>query len=781
MKKIDTHYHTIITLDGERDKPLRGCASSDSFVSRQEKKSVGIVAITNHNVFDIKQFNEFEKSAKDKNILVLPGVELRWESKHFNLIVDSNKKKDFFESKTIKGFWDEWVQRNRKPWKNNDKNVNIENIIEEFRDWKVIISLDCKSKKGKSSWDEEEIKKVQRVIEKKGSKAVIILDNPYADVVEFINSKNQQWVAVTGSDSNEKAKLISYDADIENFEFLWFLLKKKIKSTPLFAKILQESESDEFIKEIEIGSKKINISRGINVIFGAKTTGKTKLMNKIASDFKDDSQKVIFTSEDTKLEEEYKKLYQPDTFNIKHEESEEVNSLSSNELKSIKSCLKNLFDELTKSFSEFEELELTSPKSFFDDLKKNRSKKWDNFLRINLENSTAQLVDEKNLNNYLSYKSRLIDIVEESNILAKNSSEEKGEFLNDIANRMKEWIEQLNQWIFDIYYPSKLPKLWKRIKNGLENLIRDNQPRQVHEKRTFELFNFHRSKKVLMEKNAAFAKGFFEKNKIELEIIGDLVIGREKDCKYVVCLKPVSQRDGNKLADYTTSKKDQSSKWKLLLEDKSKNWNLTTARKFIKKIFKLGTRSEDLYSDELESDIFNLKNYLQWELFFVYQKYFVNSRGEKMPWSPGFRSSLVLQEKLQKDKKYYFLDEPEAHLGNNYVRKWLYEKVVELGRTKTVVIITHSASLGINTYPVNMIFRKSKNNFSFEIWVGNIFKKSFTYITEYNISKDEYVLAEDSSRILDIKELLVNNFEGGEKMFRERCEYMELWNYEGKN
>ena len=529
MKKIDIHYHTIITVDGEKDKPLRDCASSDSFVSRQEKKSVGIVAITNHNVFDLHQFNKFEKSAKDKNILVLPGVELRSGSRHFNLIVDPNKKKDFFESKTIKGFWNDWEKREKKPWKNNDKNVTIENIIEEFRDWKVIIALDRKSEKGKSSWKKEEVEKVQRVIEEKGSKAVIILDNCYSDVVEFINnSKNQQWLAVTGSDSREDAELISYDADIENFEFLWFLLEKKIRSMPLFAKILRTSESDELRKEIEIGSEKINIYRGINVIFGAKTTGKTKLMRKIASDFKDDSQKVIFTSEDTKLEEEYKKLYQPDTFNIQHGESEGVNSNSSNKLKSIKGCLTNLFDKLIESFSDFEELELTSPKSFFDDLKKKYSKKWDNFLRIDLEKSTAQLVDKNPLNGYLNYKSSLKDIVKESNILAKNSSEEKGKFLNDIANKMEEWIERLNKWIFDIYCPLNIPKLWKKIKNGLENWIRDNQPRKVHKKRTFELFNFHKNKKVLMEKNAAFVEGFFEKNKIELEIIGDLVIGGKK-------------------------------------------------------------------------------------------------------------------------------------------------------------------------------------------------------------------------------------------------------------
>ena len=70
--KIDIHTHTKKCKSG--DAPTREIAPSvfrDALLSTD----VGIVAVTNHNVFDLNQFEEI-LTAIDNEIQVWPGIEL---------------------------------------------------------------------------------------------------------------------------------------------------------------------------------------------------------------------------------------------------------------------------------------------------------------------------------------------------------------------------------------------------------------------------------------------------------------------------------------------------------------------------------------------------------------------------------------------------------------------------------------------------------------------------------------------------------------------------------
>jgi Fe-S cluster assembly ATPase SufC len=87
MKKIDLHTHTIST-------------SSDSYFDFDLAKLIDYVnqlgldciAITNHNVFDLEQYNLVSDSL---NILVLPGIEIDLEGGHILLIADKASVADF--------------------------------------------------------------------------------------------------------------------------------------------------------------------------------------------------------------------------------------------------------------------------------------------------------------------------------------------------------------------------------------------------------------------------------------------------------------------------------------------------------------------------------------------------------------------------------------------------------------------------------------------------------------------------------------------------------------
>lgn len=128
--KIDLHCHTKKCKQG--DSPNRNI-DPEGFKSAIEGANVDIVAITNHNIFDLKQFNRFGK-ALGKTERLWPGVELdvhgsREKSHWHMLVITSPLKKEQFDSalKQLLG--------NTSP----DKVlVNVKDVFDCFRDIGVI-------------------------------------------------------------------------------------------------------------------------------------------------------------------------------------------------------------------------------------------------------------------------------------------------------------------------------------------------------------------------------------------------------------------------------------------------------------------------------------------------------------------------------------------------------------------------------------------------------------------------------------------------------------------
>ena len=81
MKKIDLHIHTIATVS---DKAFDFDLSK--LKEYTQKLEIDAIAITNHNLFDFKQYNEI---AKELDITVFPGIEIDLEKGHLLLIADN--------------------------------------------------------------------------------------------------------------------------------------------------------------------------------------------------------------------------------------------------------------------------------------------------------------------------------------------------------------------------------------------------------------------------------------------------------------------------------------------------------------------------------------------------------------------------------------------------------------------------------------------------------------------------------------------------------------------
>ncbi|MGX8697517.1 MAG: PHP domain-containing protein, partial [Prevotella sp.] len=70
--RIDLHCHTKKCKKGD---PKTRNVDANTFVQKVSDAGVGIVAITNHNHFDRRQFDEFSDEAAD-SFLLWPGIEL---------------------------------------------------------------------------------------------------------------------------------------------------------------------------------------------------------------------------------------------------------------------------------------------------------------------------------------------------------------------------------------------------------------------------------------------------------------------------------------------------------------------------------------------------------------------------------------------------------------------------------------------------------------------------------------------------------------------------------
>lgn len=87
MKKIDLHIHT---KPGKSDAQF--IFSMDTLKKYVDCRKIDCIAITNHNLFDFKQFLEIKN---ELNIEVLPGIEIDLEKGHILVIADYDDVCDF--------------------------------------------------------------------------------------------------------------------------------------------------------------------------------------------------------------------------------------------------------------------------------------------------------------------------------------------------------------------------------------------------------------------------------------------------------------------------------------------------------------------------------------------------------------------------------------------------------------------------------------------------------------------------------------------------------------
>lgn len=255
MKKIDLHTHTISTVsDSSFEFDL---SKLKDYVDRL---NIDALAITNHNQFDQAQYFIIRNAV---SIPVFPGIEIDLEGGHILVITDT----DEFE---VTDF-DEKCKQVSAMIKTDKDMLNLEQFRTIFPDLTKYILIPHYDKTPKIK--KETIDALKQYI----------TAGEVASVAKFIrlHKETDDLVPVLFSDIRFKTNLVDYPTR-QTFVDLREITLSGIKSCLLDrTKVSLTKESgNEFFQATGDG---LELSTGLNIILGARSSGKTVTLNKIAS------------------------------------------------------------------------------------------------------------------------------------------------------------------------------------------------------------------------------------------------------------------------------------------------------------------------------------------------------------------------------------------------------------------------------------------------------------------------------------------------------------------
>jgi hypothetical protein len=274
--KIDVHVHTKKTKHG--DAETRDIEPKQ-FVEIIAGSDVKIVAITNHNVFDYTQYAAIISEA-GQDIQVWPGVELDVleGERRAHLLVIISPQKAFLLSDIMTT-----IVSGKTP---DTFSISIEDVIKNFDNLNPIYIAHYHQKK--PDLLDESIEKLVSGTKYRNRVIKEVTNSISAGI--YISHGHK---SIFGSDIQDWDKYSDIAKDlpdlrlpVESYEHFCLLLEKDSNAINT---ILDKKKTDTislrpFEDDTELDLKVYN---DINILFGSKGTGKTKILNAIAKYYRD--------------------------------------------------------------------------------------------------------------------------------------------------------------------------------------------------------------------------------------------------------------------------------------------------------------------------------------------------------------------------------------------------------------------------------------------------------------------------------------------------------------
>lgn len=262
MKKIDLHIHTINT---ESDPEFN--FSLVNFEKYVEKNKLDCIAITNHNTYSDKQFNEIKEHIKLKSshkCEILPGIEIDVLTGHLLVIADTNNSNLIEEIS-------QFCEQNGINSKNKIGKNELEKLLKKNEDNLLLIPHHDKKPKV-SCTDIEEIGITIKCGEVSSPKKWEVAMKQEEDIVPLIFSDIR----------------ISDDMDISNGKHMYIDCEEftinNLKNQIAARKISLSNEECYF--DLEGTGAKAHF--GLNVVLGKRASGKSTLLRRLEKNHPDD-------------------------------------------------------------------------------------------------------------------------------------------------------------------------------------------------------------------------------------------------------------------------------------------------------------------------------------------------------------------------------------------------------------------------------------------------------------------------------------------------------------
>lgn len=706
--KIDIHTHTRRCKSG--DAPTREISPED-FCNALLSTEVGVVAITNHNVFDLSQFEAIQALIKT-GAHVWPGVELDVYDEHGKghlLVITSPKLATQFSAAVTT------LTNGHTP---DSFKVTIPDVLATFDAMEPLYVAHYKQKRPSVSDN------MLAVLEAGARNKWSILKEVSNAISAGIHISHGRS-SIYGSDVHDWGKYVEGARElpdlrlpIDSFEHFCLLLKKD----PTTINTVMDRKTSEELTLVPFEDEKkliIRVFNDINIIFGPKGTGKSCILQAIAKHYtKIGIDAKVYESASGRLN---------DIFDVKGKGlSINLNNYGINycqdEIQAVRAAV---------------EVDVTSVikfKAFFETTASNKNAKLILLKDIDPQEEGGA---ERNFSKYHDSASKIADlsaIVEEDPLVKKELDDDEftelQRILGLLLNRLnaKEWSGFVD-W-------KELLFLNSAIKTFRKEVERKTGSPQKPTTTGFRDYAMNRIK--IAASIRAIDNSIKSAIQNEEENVGDLGSGKG-ELKYVTqfLFQNGNVTDGEMLS-------------------------LSGVKKGVQKNFVNALREvgKHVYQDDLFHHVseFNATEGIDevktvHELL-LFKRYFTL---DDLPYTPssGEASMVMLQKELGTDKDVYILDEPEKSLGNEYINDVIVPIIKERAKSgRRVFISTHDANIAVRTLPYCSIYRTHGPE-GYSTFVGNPFTNNLV-----NVAKPE--------ELRDWKIVSMRTLEGGKDAFGER-------------
>lgn len=716
--KIDLHCHTLSIKDGE--SPTRN-VTADMFKQKLVAANVEIVAITNHNKFDLEQFNLFTKTVNGL-CQVWAGIELDVigvdNNKYHMIAICSPSKVNEFDEEVSK-----LIQREAP----ENFAVDALEVIGKLEKLECVFIPHFHKKPAITESEVEQIKnklpnKNRLILEPQNVNSMGIFINH--GISSIVGSDIKDWNEYPGKELPELR------LRVDSFEQFCRLLNKD----SIIVKTILDKKTHSMItinpceNDREETRETHCFYHDINVIMGDKGTGKTEVIKSlkkyfelhsiecstyISSETADELDKELKTDD---MERSTTKIgidNCTEEFNLLHSWGDEQPRLISSYV-SYRKSVTNKERQRRIQWSRSKKLKTSEILPALAKAKHDLS-------AIQNAKSSLRKVD---INQYLESKEAILF----NDLLTKLLESAVTQCNHDIEEHYAIQLTNFTLDKFKDYTAAKTNTAPKPDSTGFEEyaINRLNLENAVHN--ILSPFDTPLEKREYRERDLMGSIG--EKGKVFLERLYRLLNDEE---------------DENKKSKYSEF-----------------NNNITDLRKIkglLRSIDECALKNDQRLLDKVDEvrQLVDRAGVKSLDDFVGISKQIVNDQLEPYLLSNGERSILYIQKALNAEADAYLLDEPELSMANSYIDEVIRPRIIDLGRKdKIVIIATHNANLAVRTLPYTTMYR-SHGPSGYKTYTGNPFTDNLINI--YN--------PEDK---LDWRETSMKILEGGREAFNERKE-----------